>query len=115
MLGLVPWWCPSLFYDRQLTFVLTCDMALLHNDTIRSRSAIPLAGARYMALLLNPLADARSRALLHHNIVSSRSAISLAGARSMALLHNDTIRSRSAISSLKLLNGAATQCAPHHG
>jgi hypothetical protein len=28
-------------------------MALLHNDTIRSRSAIPLAGARYMALLHN--------------------------------------------------------------
>jgi hypothetical protein len=63
-------------------------MALLHNDTIRSRSAISLAGARSMALLLNPLADARSMALLHNDTIRSRSAISLAGARSMALLHH---------------------------
>jgi hypothetical protein len=41
-----------------------------------------------MALLLNPLADARSMALLHHARVRRRFAISLAGARSMALLHN---------------------------
>jgi hypothetical protein len=41
-------------------------MALLHNDTIRSRTAMSLAGARSMALLLNPLADAHSMALLHN-------------------------------------------------
>jgi hypothetical protein len=69
--------------------------------SVRSRSAIFLAGARYMALL-------------HNDTIRSRSAIPLADARSMALLHNDTIRSRSAISSLKLLNGAALQCATHH-
>jgi hypothetical protein len=71
-----------------------------------------------MALLLNPLADARSMALLHHNIVSSRSAMSLAGARSMALLHHNIVSSRSAMSlagarSMALLHNAPRITANH--